>query len=279
MSLLAIFSAAVILDRGQTVPLRLIATVSFLLSIPLLVLARSAGALLTTVASLGVLALMAAVACLNTRERLVVGTSLGVLVVPAVGIVLLLAMSGVLDEVMTGFVTEVLGKDATMTGRTLLWRTAWAEIGRHPMLGVGYYAFWLQGNPLVESIWRDFGIGSRMGFHFHNTVLEVAVELGWFGVIALLLTSCLALQRVYRLAMVDQTPATAAFVAVLFCLGARSFAEVDAPYPFAIGTFLLFVMAAYGADFARASRRSAMGPSKALVPSYPTTSCSPPGCV
>lgn len=279
MSLLAIFSAAVLLDRGQIGPLRLLAAVSFLLSIPLLIMARSAGALLTTVASLGVLGLTVAFANLNTRERLVVGTSLGVLAAPAVATALLLAMNGVLGEVMTDFVTEILGKDATLTGRTLLWRTAWAEIGRHPMFGVGYYAFWLQGNPLVESIWRDFGIGSRMGFHFHNTVLEVAVELGWLGVFALVLTFCVALQRVYRLAMVDQTPATAAFVAVLFCLATRSFAEVDAPYPFAIGTFLLFVMVAYGADFAHASRMIALRASTPIVPSHPTASHPPRVCV
>ncbi|WP_137126149.1 O-antigen ligase [Roseomonas sp. HF4] len=257
MSLLAIFSAAVLMDRGQGRPFRLLAVVSFLLSIPLLLMARSAGALLTTIASLGVLVLTAIFARLRSRERLLLGASLGVLAAPAVVVVLVLAMNGTLGEAMTGFVTEVLGKDATLTGRTVLWRTAWAEIDKRPLLGTGYYAFWLQGDPLVESIWRDFGIGSRMGFHFHNTVLEFAVEVGWLGVAALLLTIAFAVQRMLRLAMADRTPATAALVAALFCLVARTFGEVDAPYPFAIGTFLLFVIAAYGADYARVARSGA----------------------
>lgn len=266
MSLLAIFSAAVLMDRGQGGPFRLLALVSFLLSIPLLLMARSAGALLTTIASLGVLVVTAALARSRPRERLLLGVSLGVLAAPAVVIALVLATSGTLDEAMTGFVTEVLGKDATLTGRTLLWRTAWAEIDKRPFLGTGYYAFWLQGNPLAESIWRDFGIASRMGFHFHNTVLEFAVELGWFGVAALLLTIALAVQRILRLAMADRTPATAALVAALFCIVARTYGEVDAPYPFAIGTFLLFVIAAYGADYVRVARTIALRARTPVLP-------------
>jgi len=254
MSLLAIFAAAVMLDRGQPAPMRLLAVVSFLLSIPLLLLARSAGALITTVASLAVLLATIAFARLRSRERLLVGAGAVVLLVPALAVTLLLALNGTLGEAVTAFVTEVLGKDATLTGRTLLWRTALAEIDKRPLLGTGYYAFWLQGNPLVESIWRDFGIGSRMGFHFHNTVLEFAVELGWLGVAALVITLALAITRILRLALKDRTPATAALVAAIFCLTGRTIGEVDIPYPFAIGSFLLFAIAAYGADHARAER-------------------------
>ena len=94
-----------------------------------------------------------------------------------------------------------------------------------------------------------------MGFHFHDTFLEVAVELGWVGVAALTLTLVLAVERMVRLALADQTMATASLVAALFCLVIRTFDEVDAPYPFAVGTFFLFVIAAYGADYALAARR------------------------
>lgn len=266
MSLLAIFAAAVMLDRGQPTPLRLLAVVSFLLSIPLLLMARSAGALITTVASLAVLIATIVFARLQRRERILVGTGVAALLVPALAVVLLLAVNGTLGEVATSFLTEVLGKDATLTGRTLLWRTALAEIDKRPMLGTGYYAFWLQGNPLVESIWRDFGIGSRMGFHFHNTVLEFAVELGWLGVAALATTLTFAVARILRLAMADRTPATAALVATLFCLIGRIIGEVDIPYPFAIGSFLFFTIAAYGADHARAVRRARAPAAKPASP-------------
>ena len=134
-----------------------------------------------------------------------------------------------------------------MTGRTVLWDIALSEIHKRPLFGIGYSGFWLQGNLLAESIWRHFSIESRMGFHFHDTFLEVAVELGWVGVAALTMTLVLAVQRMVRLALADQTVATASLVAALFCLVTRTFDEVDAPYPFAVGTFFLFVIAAYGA--------------------------------
>jgi hypothetical protein len=55
--------------------------------------------------------------------------------------------------------------------------------------------------------------------------------------------------------LVDQTWATACLVAIAFCLIFRTFDEVDLPYPFAAPTFLMFVVAAYGADYVRLVRR------------------------
>jgi exopolysaccharide production protein ExoQ len=237
--------------------LRLLAVFSFLLSIPLLLQAHSVGALLTTGATFLVLMLIVIFARLRSRERLLMLACVAAAIVPVVVAVAVLAFEGTLGAVISSFITESLGKDATLTGRTVLWRIALAEIHKQPLLGVGYSAFWLHGNLLAEAIWRDFSIESRMGFHFHDTYLEFAVELGWLGVAALVGTLVLAAERAVRLALADRTLATAALAAAMFCLLSRTLDEVDAPYPFAIGTFLLFVIAAYGADYARAARRGA----------------------
>ena len=74
------------------------------------------------------------------------------------------------------------GKDVTLTGRTDLWAVAFQEIAERPVLGTGFQAFWVQGNPLAEELWAMFGIDSRSGFHFHNTLLSNAVEIGIVGV-------------------------------------------------------------------------------------------------
>ena len=257
MSFLAIFAAAVLADRGQPRLLRLLALFAFVLSVPLLLRARSAGALLTTVGSLAVLLLTVAFARLASRERLLVLAAAAALAVPVVLLVVLFTLNGTLGQDWSSFLTGDLGKDATLTGRTLLWQIALAEIAKRPFLGTGYYAFWLQGNLLAESIWRDFDIYTRAGFTFHNTYLNVAVELGWTGVAVLVVTLGLAIERSVRLALADQTWATAALVAAIACLAARTIGEVDVPYPFSAGTFLLFVAASYGADYAGAIWRSA----------------------
>lgn len=256
MSFLAIFSTAVFADRGQPMVLRLLAVFSFLLSIPLLLRAHSVGALLTTSVSFMVLVVIAVFARARPRERLLLLIGMLALALPVVVVVTVIALEGTLGEDISRFIIGVLGKDSTMTGRTVLWQIALAEIHKRPLFGIGYAGFWLHGNLLAESIWRYFSINSRMGFHFHDTFLEVAVETGWTGVAALTLTLVLAVERVVRLALADRTLATASLVAALFCLVTRTFDEVDAPYPFAVGTFFLFVIAAYGADFAQAVGRA-----------------------
>ena len=258
MSLLAIFAAATMLDRGQPSAMRLIAVLSFLLSLPLLLLAHSVGAVLTTAGALTVLLATWAFARLRSRERLLIVGATAAIVAPAVLVTVLLALNGTLGQESAAFIGQVLGKDATLTGRTVLWQIALTEIAKRPLFGVGYYGFWLQGNLLAESIWRSFGIESRMGFSFHDTFLEVAVELGWTGFAALAVTLILAIERSVRLALADRTWAAAAIVAIVFYLSARTFAEVDVPYPFSAGTFLLFVGAAYGADYAYAQRHPAV---------------------
>jgi hypothetical protein len=67
----------------------------------------------------------------------------------------------------------------------------------------------------------------------------------------------LALERSLRLALAHRSLVTACFATIMFCLAERSFGEVDAPYPFSIGTYMLFVIAAYGADYVRARQRAA----------------------
>ncbi len=254
MSILAIVSASVLADRGQPVLLRGLAVLSFLLSLPLLLRAHSAGALVTTVGSLVVLVAMAVFSCLQPRERMLAMAAIAAIIGPLIVITLLLALNGTLGQEMSNFITGVLGKDATLTGRTVLWRIALTEIGKAPFLGIGYYAFWQQGNLLAEAIWREFSIDSRMGFSFHDTFLEFAVELGWVGVAALVVLLVQVVERSVRLALADQTRATACLVAIVACLVMRTFDEVDLPYPFAAPTFLLFVAAAYGADYVRLVR-------------------------
>ncbi len=252
MSFLAIFAAAMLADRGQPPPLRLLAGLSFVLSIPLMLRAHSAGAMLTTAGSLVVLLLTAAFARLRHRERLLVLAGVGAIAIPLALLVALLAVNGTLDADWFRFLTKDLGKDATLTGRTMLWQIALSVIAKRPFFGIGYYAFWQQDNLLAEAIWRHFGVHG--GFSFHDTYLEIAVGLGCVGAAVLAIALSVAIARLVRLALADRTWATAALVGVMFCLLARTIGEVDVPYPFSAGTFLLFAAAAYGADYARAAR-------------------------
>ena len=78
-------------------------------------------------------------------------------------------------------VLENSGKDAGLTGRAELWAYADGLIEKRPWFGIGFNAFWLENNFEAEAIWREMGVRSKQGFHFHNTYREILVHLGYFG--------------------------------------------------------------------------------------------------
>jgi exopolysaccharide production protein ExoQ len=88
---------------------------------------------------------------------------------------------------------QFFDKDPTLTGRTYLWQRASDLIAEKPVFGKGFDAFWIQGNTDAEGLWRYAGITSRDGFNFHNTFIDILVQLGWFGLTVIALIMLVAL--------------------------------------------------------------------------------------
>ncbi len=78
-----------------------------------------------------------------------------------------------------------LDKDPTLTGRSYLWQTGFLQLEQRPWLGTGFAAFWTAA---VD--WRTLRVLDLLGQvgHFHNTLLEIGVELGLAGVLVALAT-------------------------------------------------------------------------------------------
>jgi len=72
--------------------------------------------------------------------------------------------------------TEMAGRDSTLTGRTALWNQLLRMIV-DPLFGAGYESFWLGDR--VEQLWR---INWEHPNQAHNGYLEVFLDLGWAGV-------------------------------------------------------------------------------------------------
>lgn len=70
-----------------------------------------------------------------------------------------------------------LGKDATLSGRTELWKEILLSIQDRPLLGHGYGAFWPE-NGAASIVWQEFGWEAP---HAHNGLLDMALELGVLG--------------------------------------------------------------------------------------------------
>jgi len=125
--------------------------------------------------SLSCLAIAGAVMAMST-QRWVASRAGGIhaLVIGAVGLAVFAVF---LDS--AGSLLHSLGRNATLTGRTDIWRAVLA-LHTNPLLGTGYESFWL-GNRL-QFVWdaTDKGI-----LQAHNGYLEIYINLGWVGVILL----------------------------------------------------------------------------------------------
>ncbi len=95
----------------------------------------------------------------------------------------------------------ILGKDATLTGRTEIWTAAMRQIEQRPWQGYGYAAVWGDKSGWGPLAWI-VNDAKFVPQHAHNSWLEQWIGIGLFGLIAwglfYLQTMSLALVAVYR---------------------------------------------------------------------------------
>jgi O-antigen ligase len=75
-------------------------------------------------------------------------------------------------------VLELIGKDPTVTGRTEIWGYVVNYIWMKPLLGWGYFAFWLPNNPAAMQISNAV---RWMVPQAHNGLLELLLNVGAVG--------------------------------------------------------------------------------------------------
>ncbi|MEE9416225.1 MAG: O-antigen ligase family protein [Acidimicrobiales bacterium] len=77
-----------------------------------------------------------------------------------------------------GPITEALGKDITLTGRTELWTTLVADMARRPFSGWGWNAYWGGYFSPSHEIWVEFNWTPP---HGHNALVDYVLEIGVIG--------------------------------------------------------------------------------------------------
>lgn len=96
------------------------------------------------------------------------------------GVIALAAFASLLDS--TGGLLQLLGRNATLTGRTDIWRAV-LLLHPNPLLGTGFESFWTDER--IERVWEI--IGYKGIAEAHNGYLEIYINLGWTGVVMLVL--------------------------------------------------------------------------------------------
>jgi exopolysaccharide production protein ExoQ len=231
-SCLLLTTVAVVLDNAQPPRLRVVGFVGALLAQSLLVSAHSLDALVSSYAAL------AFVSILWLTRRLAPTPRLAVLVV----VILILFLIPLLGSIEFSFADLLgyFGKNVTLTGRTQLWDNAQIAIAERPLLGVGYEAYWVAGNWRAEQLWMFAGLHGTTGYHFHNTYLQVMVDLGYIGLLLLLIPFVIMAGRMIgRILYSTPSPSQVFAMSILIFLVLRSPLEVDLLFPFQLPSVLI----------------------------------------
>ncbi|PYE88795.1 O-antigen ligase family protein [Phyllobacterium leguminum] len=229
-----VFASFFILPTGKlwrciAIPLGALSAYSLLAS-------SSATSIIATAATLMIVTTLSVVLKFSPRNRrsfFLIG------LVVAVIIAVVALNTGAVDLILGAF-----GKDTTLTGRTYLWDQGLRAAHESPVIGVGYYAYWVQGFSEAERLWEEFYIDSRSGFHFHNTYIEALVELGYIGLILIiLLMAQILFGYLRRLLTESRAPQAHLMFGITLMLLIRSFFELDFMTPYSVGAFLLYYSA------------------------------------
>lgn len=244
LALALLSSVWVLLDTKQPKYARAIALSAMLGAPYMLLSAGSEGALLT-----GSMAIAGSIAIFLTRGLQAESR----IILLWIGIVAALIALGIaflsIDNLFDMFL-ESIGKDASLTGRTVLWSRAAGIIADHPWGGVGLQAFWVEGNAEAIRFWEMFYITGHAGFHFHDLWLEIGVELGLIGIFIAAATAIIVVFNVWRWALRDPGPESCFFVGFVTLITLRTVGEVELFNQFNL-TALIFISAYYYADRAR----------------------------
>lgn len=158
-----------------------------LTALALVILSRSATALLGAALGLGILA--AAWWMLKGRRWALTlawtGATVG-------GLALLFYLAA--PDVVLG----LLGKDETLTGRTDIWASLGQAIEKKPVLGYGYLAFW--GLDSEPRYWLERAVDWNAPSG-HNGWLDLAISLGVIGVAIYAIDLAMSLWRAGRLSV------------------------------------------------------------------------------
>jgi exopolysaccharide production protein ExoQ len=254
LALQALVSLAVLLDSRETRVLRLLALAGTVASLPLMLLAQSAGVIVAIGPCIVAMLLVVMGRHVTGPQKLFF---VGLACLAAVGVIAAVVLFG---DILMAELLESTGKDVTLTGRTDLWQIGLDLVSQNPIFGLGYRAFWVQGYDPAERIWAMFHVPSGSGFSFHNTYISNAVELGLIGIGLQVVMLYAPLAVLLWLAVLKPDIQVAGLMGMHLFLLIRSFIEVEVFFEFGLRTVLAvctFVYAAHMLD--RLPRRKSGG--------------------
>ena len=243
-AVLFLTSVWVLLSANQNVLMRSLALMGVFCCPFLLIAGRSTDAVAPVVLATGVTLLIYSTRRLPPLARVMA------LCAGALLIICIFGLAFIFRDTLFGQVLVVTGKDVTLSGRTYLWARATELMQQNPLLGMGYGAFWVQGNPYAEQLWAHFQLTGRGGFNFHNLWFDMGVQLGYLGIAISLVTVLIVSARVFRWVVRTPSAESLFFLGFMMIVDMRSLLESELFSQFSL-SWVIVIVAGYYARYAQ----------------------------
>lgn len=157
---------------------KLIGLITIIVSIAVLLKAKSLGATVTSFGSIFACFCLLHFSNASISQRAQKAT-LNLIYLMALGVIVsVFAVFG--SPEFNQFMIDI-GKDPTLTGRTAIWEISDRAIMQNPILGAGYDGVFQIGNPIGEAVWKAGLVPPGSGFNFHNMFVHWTVHFGFVG--------------------------------------------------------------------------------------------------
>ena len=164
---------------------RLVSFGAVTLSFLLLVRSASAQASFTLIILLSILVLLKFIQKFNRKQTVVI-----VVMLIFVFVVLCVGVTENLEVIFGAF-----GKDTALTGRAEFWPQMIDALNKRPVLGYGFHGFWQPWRGENSPAGHIININGFIPPNGHNGFLDLALEVGYFGLLLFLLSLILNLVR------------------------------------------------------------------------------------
>jgi O-antigen ligase len=136
----------------------------------------------------------------------------------------------------------LIGKDPSLTGRTVLWSLALGEALKRPFMGYGYRAFWagLQGESANVSLSAGWIVPAA-----HDGFLDLWLGLGAVGVLLVICSMWRAVRDGRTCFRAGKSPAAEWYLCILFLTIVTNIAELTLMVPSYLA-WIMYVMACAG---------------------------------
>ncbi len=246
MTIVALVSLGTFLDEDEHILFRLVAAVFVPIAFVFQYLADSATALVFAV--LGCTVLIGVKLVWGNVSRVRHMRTLTMVFIFIVALTLSLIVLSLPDNSFVNDFLGLMGKDATLTGRTAFWDYAEMASDQHPWFGVGIEGFWNPATGIAQSL-NAYDHKAPGTYHsFHSAFWEIRVHYGLVGLGMFIFGIAWAGLRTVNLWLKEGNLVTSTFLVLFIVVFVSCFTESYAARTTSMMIYFLYFggLAAFG---------------------------------